>query len=109
MCFDLGAIGEAEYEMNKQGLDVDLLAHFRCEQDSVRAIHVCSRDPSLSSEIPFQTAMAMLHPGNVHSIRNSIIGAWVKCLPKTDLVEEAPLAEPDLKGSDTANPSQPGE
>jgi hypothetical protein len=93
LCFDLGALAEAEASLNAEGHQVNLLAALPVLNLShVRLIFAAALH-KFHPEISFDQASNMVTLANVFAIANTIAEAWKAALPEHEKTgEEKPAA-----------------
>jgi hypothetical protein len=99
MCFDFGAILEAESAYAREGHQANLLVNFRnFSFYGVRMVFPCAVR-TFHPELTWDQARALVNMGNVFDIGNAIFEAWnaaqVKKEPaKEETEEESPAPNP---------------
>lgn len=95
LCFDLGALAEAEQHFMRQGLDVNLMRALPgANLNSIRVLFPCALH-KFHPEILFADAQAMITILNVYKVGETIQDAWNSAVPETEAKTE------------TANPPTP--
>lgn len=81
LCFDLGALAEAEAELNAEGHNVNLLAALpTLNLTNVRVIFAAAIR-KFHPSIDYDEAVGMVNLGNVYLIAAAISDAWQAALP----------------------------
>lgn len=76
LCFDLGALAEAEAELLRQGHEVNLLRALPVlNLSSVREIFPCALK-KFHPELAFEHAQALVTLRSVYTIAGAILAAW---------------------------------
>jgi hypothetical protein len=88
LCFDLGALAEAEMHFNQQGHDVNLLRALpQLNLSNVRIVFPCAAhkfQPSLG----FKEGQSLITLQNVYSVAAAIAGAWKAAVPEAEAKKE---------------------
>src|SRR5579875_2429828 len=103
LCFDLGALAEAEQALNREGHQVNLLAALpHLTLANVRIIFAAAIR-KYHPEIGYHQAISMVTLANVYAIATAIAAAWTEAVPEPE-EEPAQDGQPDPP---TASPVKP--
>jgi hypothetical protein len=86
LCFDLGALAEAEQALNREGHNVNLLAALPVMNLANVRVIFAAAIRKFHPEITFEQAMAMITLQNVYLIANAVSEAWQAALPEPEPV-----------------------
>lgn len=93
LCFDLGALAEAEQALNREGHHVNLLAALPVlNLTNVRVIFAAAIR-KFHPEISYDEAVGMITFLNLYAIANIIAEAWKAALPEPEPVPVEAAAE----------------
>lgn len=96
MCFDLGALAEAEESLVAKGHDVNLLAALpRLNLNSTRILFAASLY-AFQPEISFQQALALVTPQSLFQVASAVVDAWKESMPEPDVSASQNPPEPVL-------------
>lgn len=93
LCFDLGALAEAEQAINREGHQVNLLAALPVlNLTNVRLIFAAALR-KFHPEVGYDEAVSMVTLANVYAIASVIAEAWKAALPEPEPVPTEAAAE----------------
>jgi hypothetical protein len=93
LCFDLGALAEAEQALSRAGHACNLLyALPNLNLANVRVIFAAAIR-KFHPEVSFEQAMGMITLQNVYLIANAVSEAWTAALPEPEPVPTEAVAE----------------
>jgi hypothetical protein len=96
LCFDLGALAEAEAQFIREGHDVNLLRALpELNLSNVRIVFPCAIH-KFHPDLSFKKAQALITLQNVYTVAAAVAGAWQSAVP------EAPKEKVEAE-----NPPQP--
>lgn len=84
LCFDFGALAEAESALTAEGHNVNLLAALPQFNLSNTRIVFAAALRTFHPEIGYEQAFGMVNFGNVYTIAGVIADAWEASLPKPE-------------------------
>lgn len=93
LCFDFGALAEAEAAFNAQGYAVNLLAALPSLNLSSTRIIFAASLRNFQADIDYKDAVKLVTLKNVYTIADAVINAWKEALPEP---------EPDSGNADAA-------
>ena len=84
LCFDLGALAEAEAALNREGHSVNLLAALpNINLSNTRLIFACAIR-KFHPLLAFDEAVALVTLGNVYAVATTIVEAWQAAMPEPE-------------------------
>jgi len=93
LCFDLGALAEAEAALNAEGRDVNLLAALPTLNLSNTRLIFAAALRTFHPRISYDEAVSMVTLANVYLIAQAIQDAWKAALPEVKTGGNAEAAE----------------
>ncbi|HEV2463546.1 MAG TPA: hypothetical protein VGT04_07065 [Acidobacteriaceae bacterium] len=81
LCFDLGALSEAETELRRQGHDVNLLAALPTQNLANTRVIFAAAVRAFHPELGFEEAQKMLTIGDLYNVADAIFAAWSAAMP----------------------------